>query len=146
MPHVIRLRGPWEYEPLARWVATADGQWTLVNENLPPAGTIPMPADWSAVLGPDFRGVVRFTRRFHRPTGLSPQTSVRLIIEDVYASAVVALNGRLLDEISSQSPGPSSYEISADLQPANEVRVDVAAPPEEPPGRLGLVQLEIGDE
>src|SRR5262245_15422520 len=36
MPHSIRLRGPWEYQPLARFVPLATGALHLANDELPP--------------------------------------------------------------------------------------------------------------
>ena len=68
--HVIRLRGPWEYCPLARTVMLADGSRRRETDDLPAAGRIIMPADWGATLGADFHGRVSYLRRFGRPTGL----------------------------------------------------------------------------
>lgn len=57
--HRIRLRGPWEFV----WSASEDGTF---HER---SGTLSFPATWHEVPG-DRRGVVRFSRRFNRPTGI----------------------------------------------------------------------------
>ena len=56
--HVIRLRGPWEYEPLAHTFIAADGTRHESTESLPPRGRVHLPADWGTTLGPEFRGRV----------------------------------------------------------------------------------------
>jgi hypothetical protein len=157
MPHTIRLRGPWEYEPLAR--GSRD------DRELPPGGTMAMPGDWGAVLGAAFRGQVRFTRRFAQPTGLDASSRIWLVIEEVDWQAVVALNGQSLGEVRFSGapaeadvvPCPARFDITTLLLPRNELTIDVllpevaaGAPPLARPGRegqpgglIGLVSLEI---
>jgi Glycosyl hydrolase 2 galactose-binding domain-like len=101
MPHLIRLREPWEREPL---------------ESL---------------------GAVRFTRHFHRPTGLGAASRVWLVIENIDSRAAVTLNDRLLGEI---EDWPARFEITADLLPRNLLAIDVSSP-----AMLGAVRLEIDD-
>ena len=86
--HIIRLHGPWEYTPLNE-----------DRETLPPPGRITLPADWSETLGADFRGRVRYTRRFHRPTGLDGGQRVFLSIECVDAFGAAWLNEEKLGEV-----------------------------------------------
>jgi len=177
MPHTIRLRGPWEYQPLARATLRADGSVSWDDRGLPPGGSIALPADWGGVLGNDFRGLARFTRRFAQPTGLDAATRVWLVIENVDWQAAVALNGQPLGHVqlaqtppaclslapslrSSLSPPiacPARFDITALLQPRNELTIDIllpgvaaGAPPLVRPGRedltgglIGLVRLEI---
>ncbi len=69
MPHIIRLRGPWNLEPLARTGLRADGTLVL------------------------------YSRRFHQPTGMDEIERIDLVIERVDALTGVWLNGRLLGEI-----------------------------------------------
>jgi hypothetical protein len=155
--HIIRLRGPWRYQPLARRVLLADG---TVREDVvaqDAARTMRLPADWSQVLG-DFRGRVRFMRSFHRPTGLTPGTHVALVIDAVDARATVMLNGQLLGTCG--GPGfAARFNIRPHLQLRNELAIDVELPYElasdarfaRPPGResasggglVGDVYLEI---
>jgi hypothetical protein len=157
---------------------------SLDDRDLPPGGMIVMPADWSGVLGGDFRGLVRFTRRFAQPTGLDGNTRVWLVVENVDWQAAVSLNGHpvghtqhagtsptpcLLVPLSPSlplspspplslcSPCPARFDITALLQPRNELTIDVLLPeiaagclPLSRPGRenlagglIGLVRLEI---
>ena len=60
-PHRIRLRGPWDCEPLARLAPGAsDGA-------LPPPGRMTLPCRWAEGGLTDFAGRVRFRRRFGYP-------------------------------------------------------------------------------
>ncbi len=165
MPHVIRLRGPWEYEPLARFATLSDGRVDVKNDGLPPSGIIELPADWGKVLGAEFQGRVRFTRRFRCPTGLSPTLHVWLIIDDVDWQAEVTLNESLLGKVAhSDSPEPSQelqcparFDITTLLSPQNKLSIVITCPgldaenvplqrrarSGQPGGRVGLVRLEI---
>jgi hypothetical protein len=165
MPHVIRLRGPWDYEPLARFVTQADGSTSMTNKKLPPSGVIDLPADWASVFGADFQGRVRFTRRFHRPTGLEASSRVRLVIDDIDWQADVALNDSVLGAViysqSVESPNPqrcpARFDITTLLSPQNRLSIVVTSPTLDadnillprpgrvghPGGLIGLVRLEI---
>jgi len=165
MPHVIRLRGPWDYEPLARFVTRADEIAIVTNDDMPPSGIIELPADWGGALGADFQGTVRFTRRFHRPTGLEANSHVSLVIDDVDWQAEVSLNDRLLGTaVCSHSPVsqqavkcPARLEITKLLAPQNRISIVVSSPAldggntplprpcriGQPGGLIGLVRLEI---
>lgn len=167
MPHTIRLRGPWEYQPLTCATLLADGGVQMLDRDLPAGGTLELPADWGAILGDDFRGLVRFTRRFAQPTGLDKNSRVWLVIEEVDWLGTVALNGAALGMVRfSAAPAtdgvsdlacPARFDITALLQPRNELTIDVLLPafaagalPLSRPGReglpgglIGLVRLEI---
>jgi hypothetical protein len=159
MPHVIRLRGPWEYQLLVLFQPLDD---------LPAGGTLHLPADWGDVLGGDFQGVVRFTRRFHRPTGLNAASRVWLVIDDVDWHATVTLNDQLCgDVICSHSTDvsshaasqrcPARFDVTANLLPQNILSISVSSPglsaggaalPRPgreglPGGLIGLVGIEI---
>ena len=157
MPHVIRLRGPWHCQALARTVLLPDG--TIVNDagDLPPAGRAAVPDDWSHCLGADFRGQVRYARVFHRPTGLGPDSRVMLLFQQVDAWGHLLLNGQPLGKIP-PGAGPTRFDVTDRLLPRNELTVDVdlprltadSPPLERPAGRadkagglVGEVQLEI---
>jgi hypothetical protein len=71
--HVIRLRGPWRLSLLH---PAGDGQ----NERVQPCGQFPAPAGLADQLPPGFRGIARLERSFHRPTGLSTQSRLRLAV------------------------------------------------------------------
>ena len=107
MPHIIRLRGPWEFE-------STDS-------------------------------AVRCTRRFHCPTGLTAESWVWLVIEDVQSAASVSLNGDDCGQIDS-SRCPARFDITGRLQPQNLLAITVRSTgkmPAPPEGLLGLVRLEI---
>jgi len=155
-PHVIRLRGPWEYEPLERFVRLVDGPYCSETEGLPPAGKVQLPCDWSATLGHDFRGRVRFTRHFNCPTNLDAEERVWLAFDGVDYQAQVLLNDHKLGWVQGYER-PRRVEITTKLQPHNLLLVEVSLPasvfrdPDARPGRagaagglIGEVRLEIG--
>jgi len=154
-PHVIRLRGPWDYEPLARCVLCPDGATREESTDLPASGRIQMPADWGATLGPDFRGRVRYVRRFGYPTGLEPHDRVWLVIDGADAMAAVRLNERLLGVVSGLH-APARFDVTSALKDRNRLVADVELPilsevAEQarqaraglPGGLVGEVRLEI---
>ena len=73
--HTIRLRGPWQVEPVARFVLQADGTYRPVHDDLPPAARVTMPADWSATLGGDFLGRVRYRAHVSEADGVGRRAS-----------------------------------------------------------------------
>jgi hypothetical protein len=133
MPHVIRLRGPWDFQPL----------------------------------GAEFQGSVRFTRRFHHPTGLDATSRVALVIDDVDWQAEVSLNDCLLGTVvcsqSVESPNgqhcPARFDITTLLLPQNRLSIVVTLPTldagkypsprlggtGQPGCLIGLVRLEIDE-
>ena len=98
-PHIIRLRGPWELEPLARFVAGVGDEFREETHYLPPGGKVSVPGDWGELLGPDFIGRVRYTRRFNCPTNLASDERVWLALDGVDSRADVALNGRPIGQV-----------------------------------------------
>lgn len=146
-PHTIRLRGPWRY---------------CVQQGTPsvPAGTsgeIQMPADWSETLGIEFRGIVRYTRNFGCPSGLTDLVHVLLVVSAVHETATIRLHGQVLGQ-ATRDTGPVAFDISECLEPRNQLDIDVAVPidldsgteqnrtqhHEQPGGLIGEVRLEIG--
>jgi beta-galactosidase/beta-glucuronidase len=149
--HVIRLRGPWEYEPLARTFVAADGTRRESTDELPPAGRVHLPSDWGASLGAEFRGRVRYSRRFGLPTNLESHEQVWLVVDGVDYFGTVALNGHALGEaIGFQSS--REFDIRSFLVERNLLTLDVdlplyeggAAAPQRP-GRDGLPGGLIGE-
>src|SRR5262249_56300484 len=62
-PHRIRLRGPWEHEPLLAAVEGAP---------LPPPGSLRLPARWADGPLATFTGPVRLRRHFAYPPPIPP--------------------------------------------------------------------------
>lgn len=171
-PHLIRLRGPWQLTPLARHYRLPDGTSKATSDGLPQGGTLQMPADWSALLGPEFAGRVRHQRRFHRPTGLGSGEHVWLVCEGIHDSATIELNGQrigsidagsrndlcdprlgsvllLKPQVSSLRPSASGrFDVTERLLAFNELSIDVEfASDGELTGRcgglVGEIRLEI---
>jgi hypothetical protein len=121
MPHIIRLREPWQRQ-------------RLHDDSL------------------------RFTRRFHRPTGLDEGSRVWLVIEDVEGEAEVALNehvlGRLagnrqLEENAMCTAHPTRFEMTQLLLPENVISIVIRpalAAKEAHASGFDFVRLEIEDD
>jgi beta-galactosidase/beta-glucuronidase len=155
-PHVIRLRGPWELEALARELPAGDGRPVRLGLDLPTACRVQVPGDWREPLGADFCGRARYLRRFNRPTNLDPHERVWLVLEGVDHRASVALNGLAVGVVEGYQ-APCRFDITFLLEPHNGLAVEVSLPaavfhdPALRPGRAGLaggligeVRLEIG--
>ncbi len=156
MAHIIRLRGPWEFEPLAWVTIDAAGGRHESRESLPPAGRVHLPADWGAALGGGFRGRVRYTRRFNLPTNLGPAETVWLVIEGVDSFGRLSLNGTPLGKMAGLEQ-IAEFEITQLMQPRNLLEFEVELPAYESPsagpprgareglpgGPVGEVDLEI---
>jgi hypothetical protein len=153
--HTIRLRGPWQVEPLKRFVLQADGSYKPEDGGLPAAQRMTMPADWSDFLGADFLGRVRYRRTFHKPTGLESGERVWLVVEPVRSEACIVWKGELVGFV---DPGDESgrFDITDRLEDHNAVEIIVDHPALDfmrstvgdpsllPPGGLvGEVRLEI---
>jgi len=164
MPHSIRLRGPWDCQPLIRYLPLDRGHVRQSSANLPAGGTIQLPADWGELLGHDFQGLVHFTRTFHRPTGLDASSRIWLVIEDVDWHAEISLNDQALGAVVSSLAAepvahccPRPFEITSRLLPQNQLSIAVVSPQLDsnglvlprrgrdgrPGGLIGLVRLEI---
>src|SRR5947209_19779684 len=124
-PHRIRLRGPWEAEPL-------DPPGEVRRVTLP------------ARLGECGLGEcrrVRFRRRFGRPRQIDDHERVWLIGEGLAGRGAFQLNGRVLGSHDGEA-GPFAFPVTDLIAERNELTVDVAA--EGPTdGLWGDVALEI---
>jgi len=111
-PHRIRLRGPWDYESLARPPADA-------ALPLPPPGRMTMPCRWAEGGLAGFAGRVRFRRRFGFPGQIDVHERVWLTCAGVEASADIAVNGVGLGrQVGGQ---PFEFDVTKVLQPRNEL-------------------------
>ena len=143
--HAIRLRGPWDYEVLSQAAPRAESAAT----GLPPTGRVTMPTDWGPSLGADFRGRVRYIRRFNGPTGVAPQVRVWIVFDGADAWAEVALNDGPLGRVD----GPSSraeFDVTPILRQHNVITAIVEKPPNDTQageiragGLVGEVRLEF---
>lgn len=144
-PHTIRLRGPWEFE-----VLQADSQ--VPSPSGPQRAK--MPCSWAESLGEEFRGSVRYRRKFNRPAHLDLHERLRLVADGADAFAEVTVNGTTLGKIDGYVL-PNIFDVTSLIEMRNEVMVDVSLPAEtsgvQRPGReqfagglIGEVRLEIG--
>ncbi|MGH7193845.1 MAG: hypothetical protein ACREJM_09975 [Candidatus Saccharimonadales bacterium] len=113
-PHIIRLRGPWQYTPLVRFD----------DERLPPAGRVELPADWGATLGDYFRGRVRYERSFNPPTNLDPHERVWIVADGADARADVGLNCQSLGTVEGYALS-SEWDVTARIGPRNTMSLEV---------------------
>ncbi len=155
--HTIRLRGPWQLEPVKRFIPQFDGSYRPIEDNLPSSARAKMPADWCETVGPDFLGVVRYSRNFNRPTNLEEHERVWLVVEPPRSCGRVRVNGEFLGYVRFDSAA-GRFDITRLLKEHNSVGIDVEHPelddhgnvPDQdslqvPGGLIGEVRLEIED-
>ncbi|MCA9119869.1 MAG: hypothetical protein H6822_01100 [Planctomycetaceae bacterium] len=145
-PHVIRLHGPWRYQPLALTELQANGDSIEIGGELPPAGTVKIPGDWTDSLGAEFRGRVLYSRPFGQPTNIDDHQRIDLVLAKLRGNAQIALNGESLGQIESGDES-QRFDVTGRLLARNELRVEIDLPrggPEQGAGGIvGSVQLEI---
>jgi hypothetical protein len=129
-PHRIRLRGPWECQPIE----------SDRGAPLPPAARLTMPCRWHEAGWADFAGRVHCVRRFGYPGRIDAHERVWLTFAGVAASADVTLNGHRLGRHAGK--GAFEFEITSLLKPRNELAVLVESP-DSHGGLWGEVALEI---
>jgi hypothetical protein len=130
-PHRIRLRGPWECEPLSWWPGE-------MSRPVPAPLRMTMPCRLGEGGLPAFLGRVRLRRRFGYPGQIDAHERIWLTFADVAGPADFFLNGRPLG----QREGSFEVEATQLLQARNELIVDwEAAGPDS--GLPGEVALEV---
>jgi hypothetical protein len=140
-PHRIRLRGPWEAEPVERFVLGLGGQALRITDGLPLARRVTLPGRWGEFGLADFVGVVRLRRRFGLPRRLDDWERVWLTCAGATGQVKWRLNGTDLD-MASDPDGRLESAVTELLRDRNELAVDVTA--EGPDGGLwGEVALEV---
>jgi hypothetical protein len=125
--HIIRLRGPWQLEPLERFVPCGEGRYERATVSLPLSARLTMPADWSTVFGGDFLGRVRYHRVFQSPTGLESGERVFLVVEPPRSRGVVSLSRERLGEVVWGGPA-GRFHITDLLEDHNRLEVVVEHP------------------
>jgi hypothetical protein len=140
-PHRIRLRGPWECEPLIRLVRHADGRLEQVEQALPPKCRVTMPGRFGDGPLAGFAGRVRFRRRFGLPRRIDAFERVWLTCAGADTKADVWLNNEFLGE-QAQANEPFEFEVTGLLRERNETVVEVEAYDDQG-GLWGEVALEV---
>lgn len=139
-PHRMRLRGPWECEPLARRVVR-EGQIDYEKDNLPPRLQMTLPCRWKAGGLANFAGRVRFVRSFGYPSRVEAHERLWLTFEGANDTANVWLNGQFLGA-PQPANAPFEFDVSAFLKARNELVVEVESTSAEG-GLWGEVALEV---
>jgi hypothetical protein len=140
-PHRIRLRGPWECEPLRRLCFHPDGGVEAVDGPVPAACRMTMPCCWSEGGLPDFTGRVRLRRRFGAPRRVDPHEHLWLTFAGADRLAEVWLNGQFLGRHEGADE-PFEFEVTSRLEERNELTVELEGSAESG-GLHGDVALEI---
>ena len=139
------LRGPWQIQPLARVESYESGTLIWSGRALPAAGTFRLPASWQALFG-EFRGRVRFKRRFHPPSNLELHDRLFIVCDGITGEGVIGLNGRFLGRTAAQS-GNTILEVTGQLRSNNVLEIDLQfvdfSAELSPRGLFGPVALEI---
>ena len=116
--HSIRLRGPWElYLPGSEQPLRIDmpTTWETLDALCSAAAPLPSPA--------------RLVRRFGKPTGLTPEDRLQLVIQSNGADCQVELNGQRLGNITPAATS-CSYDVTS-LNPRNELVILLTMLPRE---------------
>ena len=122
-PYRILLRGPWQAEPLSQ--AAPDGCDTInssTTQLLAPT-TVRLPAAWQELFG-DFRGRIRFRRKFHPPSNIGKSDRLAIVFDGVGGTGPVSLNGRPLGSIE-PGVGTARFDVTGLLRTNNELHVDL---------------------
>lgn len=144
-PYRILLRGPWQCEPLARAELDASGHLVWSDTALPGPATVRLPDAWQALFG-QFRGRVRFRRRFHPPSNISAGDRLFILLNATRSTGAVSVNGQFLGRIENPT-GIEKFDVTGMLRVNNELEIQLeftefgdAAPPG---GLFTPIALEI---
>jgi hypothetical protein len=127
-PHRIRLRGPWQCEPLSQ-----DPEAPSAPRRI----SVPCRLADCGLAG--FSGRVRFTRKFGYPGRIDAHERVWLTFAGVEGSATIHLNRRLLGE---SLAGALEFDVTPILGPRNQLEVLLDAA-DDRAGLVGEVALEV---
>jgi hypothetical protein len=128
-PHRIRLRGPWECEPLA---SPGGGP-------LPGRRRMTMPGRWGELGLPSFAGTVRFIRKFGYPGRIDEDERVWLTCEGFDGTAAIVLNEQ---SVAKDHVGPFAFDVHALLKQHNRLEITITADSDRG-GLWGEVALEV---
>jgi hypothetical protein len=133
-PHRIRLRGPWEFEPLTQISGGGD-------QPLPRAIRIRLPCRLRDAGLAGFTGRVWFRRRFGYPGRIDDYERVWLTFAGVTGSVEIRLNDHLLGRFEELCK-PAEFDVTSLLGTRNELVVEVESSNDEG-GLWGEVALEV---
>jgi len=128
-PHRIRLRGPWQWEPLE---LRGPGP-------LPGPQRVTMPCRLADGGFAGFAGRVRMTRKFGYPGRIDADERVWLTIDGVEGQASITLNGQLL---AANQQVACDFDVTGLLGPRNSLEVELDAANDHA-GLWGEVALEV---
>lgn len=140
------MRGPWQATVVSSETGAANKSFKTAVES-----------DWGSELGTGFFGVVRYERKFNRPTGLVPNQQVSIVVTEVDFFAECRLNDQDLGSFTFGDSG-SSFQVAGLLKDFNHLIIDVRLSKEDqqhpsradrrelPGGLIGTVYLEIENE
>ncbi len=129
-PHRIRLRGPWESQPLS----------SISSGRLVPAPCrVVMPGRWTDQGLSGFAGRVRYRRRFGYPGQIDPHERVWLTIDAFEGDAEIRVNDVILARVTGGAPFES--DISTLLRQRNELQIVLEGGVDA--GLWGEVALEV---
>ena len=140
-PHPMRLRGPWEVEPVARLVRRDDGRVEILAGPVPPPFRMVLSGHETKACLTDFAGRKGFKRRFGYPGRIDAHERVWLTFDGIEGATEVWLNGVLLGK-PGETANAYEFEVTGLLQGRNELVVQVDAP-EGHGGRWGEVAMEV---
>lgn len=139
-PHCIRLRGPWECEPLER-SGGREGKQAAEGADLPAPCRMTLPCRWGDGGLADFAGRVRFTRSFGYPSRIDAHERLWLTFAGADRTAHVWLNELFLGRHEGADES-FEFDVTQLLRSRNELKVEVESPA--PNGGLnGDVALEV---
>jgi hypothetical protein len=113
--HLIRLRGPWQITVAAAREAGGN-QHRVATVHMGRASNV-----LAELLPAGYAGRLRMERVFHRPSGLSAQSRVRLCIESNLSGHLI-FNDHALGAL---APGANSFDVSSFLGDRNRIQLDV---------------------
>ena len=137
-PHVIRLRGPWHFEVLpdtdrdAKALGGSEPATSrAVSLDPRPAGSAPLPHDWTTGVECGDEGRICWRRRFSCPSSLDPGEAVWLCIAGRGATLAIALNGESLGTIAG-TEAAREFDVTSRMKPRNELAIEVVELPDSP--------------
>ena len=117
-PHVIRLRGPWQFT--RRCVEKSD----IRECSVAATGDVRLPVRSGNFVYSDFRGRVELRRNFNWPEPLSYRESLWIVVQEAaWPRLSVDLNGQPLGTVEGFRHLPAAWEITPRVTAHNELQL-----------------------